>query len=492
MKDSLKIFTLKDFRKSFVIYSIGIILLLPGFILNQWIILPFYIIVTLLGFQRNLKVLIIIYVLWIFSNGGAYQYDLLGVDQANVLIVYFKYYLLVIIFLNFLIGKKRKNEFVQKIFKLSTFLLIAILFSAIINLTNPFNIITYFLIYLQWYLFGLVICFSELDLYYLKSLVALLFVIVLFNSVFGIIQSVILPIKPAPNGYVLHRVDVASGMLGIWRSQILTNLCLVASSYFLFRLLLNIGKYNFVFSVLFLLQPLLSESKTAMYTGTFFILISVILLYKTSKNEMRYSMWKIIFIGSFLGLMLYFFNVFSKSLYETNIDSNKLVESFFDKTNLSDYKKIIAYINAVGIIAPSGNAGILFGIGPLQLKNGASSKYENLISKAGFDLNSDNKLSTVDQGFTDMNTIISDLGLIGLFIFLMIIINLMKLLYKNLWIRQDISRKIFILIALELLLILSFNSFYLAGWSEPLYFIPFWIITAFISDIKSIWPTNII
>jgi len=486
MEISLNNFRIKELKKNLIIYLTVIAILLPGYIINQWIILPFYAIAVFWGIQRKLKRLIILYIVWIFSSGGAYQYDLLGVDQANPLIVYYKYLLITIIFICFLISKKRKNVFIKNIFKLATLFLITIFLSAVINLINPLGIISFFLVYLQWYLFGMVLIFSDLDIHYLKSLISLVFVIVLFNAIFGIIQSVILPIKPAPNSYDLHRADVASGMLGIWRSQILTSLCLVASSYFIFRLLFNIGKHNLIYSSLFLLQPLLSESKTAIYTGTSFILLSIVLLYLSSKNEMHYSIWKLIFVGVFLGTMLFFFNIFSQNLYETNIDSNVLVESFFNKTNISDYKKIVAYINAVSIIAPSGNAGILFGIGPSQLKNGASSEYENYISKAGFDLNSEKKLSTVEQGFTDMNTIISDIGLMGIFIFLLVIIKLIRILYKNLWIKQDINRKILILIAFELLVILSFNSFYLAGWSEPLYFIPFWIVIAFISDLQSI------
>lgn len=474
-------FSLADIRIAIGIYFAGVLTLLPGVILGEWIILPLCFAVFLLAILRRIDILIIIYVFWVFTNGGAYQYGVLGSDPQSVVRVAFKYYVVTFMAIGFLMGKKRSSELLKRVLRFGyVFLLVAVV-SGLLNGVAPIDYFKFCFVFLQWFLFGIVLAFGNFSMRYLRFLVIFIVAIILLNALLGVLQELVLPIQATPDGYVPSKEDASSGLLGIWRSQILTNLCLVSASFFIFRQTLRIGKFNLLLATAFLLQPIISESKSSIYSGVTFVLVCFFLLFATNKGEMKFAFGKILFVVAFLGISIILYNTFSKKLYDMEDNSNQMVAGYFDKEEITDYRKIQAYMNAFQLVSPSGRVGMLLGIGPFQLRD-VNSKYSNIVLDAGFDPLEEAKFSTVDQEVTDFSTFICEVGLIGSLVFLGGVIYIFWVYFKLFKSETKKEPKIMLLIILESILFITFNSFYISGWGEPLYFVPFWIITVFFTE----------
>ena len=472
-------------------YLIAILSLMPGYFIGVSVLTLWYLAVLYFLFAKRTDLIIEIFVLWSFVSGGAYHYHLLGDSYDQYAYRFFVYFNLFALVLSHLTSTPDKNRELTKLLKFGSVLIVIAVISAISNLVSPVLFGQYFFSSFRWWIFAFVFANTNFKEGRLKSLVCLIFCIVTINSIFGFIQQLFLEIQFPPDGSDLNRLDVASGFMGAYLSQYLTNLCIVFASYFILRFISGFSIYNFFVATLLLLQPFASSSKTALLSGGLFFFISIIIMrFYLKVTILRVS--SLLKYGILILIVYFGMQIYKQTNEEYSFSSIGYVfeDYISSKDALQDFGKIQGYYDAISEVAPSGSLGASFGVGPGGFTSPLGlSRKASLVEKYGFDPDEGNEVSSVEARNTDMTEFIGELGYIGALVCLAGLAYLYLEYLKVVRNRKSLEEKLFSLFISQLILLVIFNTVYDRGLTSALFFIPLW--TLIVYDFKKeTWNTS--
>ena len=456
-------------------YIIAIISLLPGYFIGDRILILWYLVVAGALILKRIDIIITIFVIWAFLNGGAYHYHLVGPSMEGIFFKYLNTYIFLALIAAYFFTEKSKNVKLSKILIFGFMLCIIVILSGVVNRVNFLSIFGYLAKYLKWFFFAFILARTRLPLKKLRALVFLVFGIILINSIFAFIQQLFLPPMATPDGYVTSYVDKASGLLGACAGPYLTYLCIAVASFFIFRYLSGLGKYNLIFGFLFLLQPSIAESKAALTVGVIlfviFLLYSLIYLkiFKLSFGApIRYTLLIIMLLVSL--------NVYNTTYSSSGINPFQYSYSFVKaKNRITDFEKINAYRDVFKKVAPSKELGLIVGIGP--------GIFTKTIQTAGnpFGFNPDARgwRSAADFRVTELSTLLSELGILGFLIFVSGMIYMFIFFLRMAKSQITAENKIFSVFISMFIIITLWNSFYYSGMSSGFYYFPLWLFVVY-------------
>ena len=475
-KDSISTFSFKeDLYPGILKYIIAIISLLPGYFIGDIILILWYIAVVFALFLKRIDIIITIFVIWAFLNGGAYHYHLLGTSMDGIFYKYLNIYIFLALIVTYFFVKQSKNVKLTKILIFGFMLCIIVILSGIVNRVNFLSIFAYLAKNLKWFFFAFILARTRLPLNKLRALVFLILAIVLINSIFAFIQQLFLPAVSTPEGYAPGYVDKASGLLGFCLSPYLTYLCIVSASFFIFRYLSGLGKYNLVFGILFLLQPSIAESKAALTVGgalfVIFLLYQLIYLKVIKLNFGASIKYPLLII-----LLLVSLNVYTTTYSSYGINPFQYSYSFVRVRNrITDFEKINAYQDVFKKVTSSTELGLMMGIGP--------GRFTKTIQSAGnpFGFNPDRSgwRSSSDFRVTELSTLLSELGILGFLIFISGMIYMFIFFLTIAKSQTSNENKIFSITISMLVIITLWNSFYIDGMTLGFYYFPLWIFVVY-------------
>lgn len=467
----------EDLFPAIMKYCIAILVTSAGLIIGSYIVFIWYLLLLLFLFLKRTDLILQVLILWTFIWGGAFHYGFLGKDYQDLIVRNFNIFVFISFIISFFLNKRNKIQIIETNFFYILFYIGLI--SAIFNAINIFDIFkSYFSTY-RWLIFGLIVLLMKTQKKQYKSIFSLIIAIMIINSIFGLFQQTLLPIQSTPDGYTPSEADVASGFLGITNSQHLTSLCFCFASFYFLQYLIFNKKFNLIISSLLLLQPFIAESKFSLILGISLLVFVLLLKRVFFKNVFINSKYylNIVTISVIIFIGLIFYN--SVKIY-LNKDYSlfRITNEYYlnNENKFADYAKVQGYYDSLTKIAPSGEAGILLGIGPYQFFNQLNSNYVTYINKNGFTNEERIKVSSVDFRVTDITQLISELGLLGLILFLFFFYKIGTLLYKQIVVTNSIETKILKIFAFQFLLMSLINSFYYVGIFNPMYFIPFWLL----------------
>ncbi|MCK4358961.1 MAG: hypothetical protein KAW92_09500 [Candidatus Cloacimonetes bacterium] len=475
-KNLVSTFSFKeDLIPSLLKYIIAIISLLPGYFIGDRILLLWYLVVAFALIFKRIDIIITIFVIWAFLYGGAYHYNLVGPSRGGIFYKYLNTYIFLMLIAAYFFAKKSKNVKLTKILIFGLMLCIIAILSGVVNRVHFLRILGYLAEYFKWFFFAFILARTRLPLKKLRALVFLIFGIILINSIFGFIQQLFLPSQGTPVGYVTSYADKASGLFGATAGPYLTYLCIAAASFFIFRYLSRIGTYNLILGTLFLLQPIIAESKAAITVGgmLFVIFLLYLLIYlKVLKLgfgvPIRYTL--------FIILLLVSLNIYNTTYSVYGINPFQYSYSFVRARNrITDFEKINAYRDVFKKVAPSKELGLIVGIGP--------GRFTKTIQSAGnpFGFNPDRSgwRSSSDFRVTELSTLISELGLLGFLIFVSGMIYMFLFFLRMAKSQTTAENKIFSVFISMFIIITLWNSFYWSGMTSGFYYFPLWIFVVY-------------
>jgi len=457
-------------------YIIAIISILPGYFIGDRILILWYLAVAGALILKRIDIIITIFVIWAFLCGGAYHYHLVGPSMGGIFFKNLNTYIFLMLIVAYFFVAKSKNVKLTKILIFGLMLCIIAILSGVVNRVNFLWIFKYLVSHLKWFFFAFILARTRLPLKKLRSLVFLVFGIILINSIFGFIQQLFLLSQGTPDGYFPSYADKASGLLGATAGPHLTYLCIAATSFFIFRYLSGLGKYNLILGTLFLLQPSTAESKAALTVGgaLFVIFLLYLLIYlKVFKLSLgapfKYALMIILLFVSL--------NVYNRT-YGVYVGISPLQYSYSfiqERNRITDFEKINAYQDVFKKVVSSTELGLVVGIGP--------GKFTKTIQTAGnpFGFNPDTSgwRSSVDFRVTELSTFISELGLLGFLIFVSGMIYMFIFFLRMAKSQTTAENKIFSVFISMFVLITLWNSFYWSGMTSGFYYFPLWIFVVY-------------
>lgn len=473
----------KYFRSNFHKIILTVLLFLPGFFLDQYVVVFWYLLAFSGAIIKKTEYIFTLFVLWTFSVNGAYHYHLLGPDQSPVLVKYFDEFLIVLMVLLYIVLPKEKNIILERYLKFGIYIVFIALFSGILNGVGLVSLLNYFTSSFRWLIIFFVLSRVKFSEQFFGDQIALIFVIIMANSIFGFLQTIVLPFQTTPDGYTPDYLDVASGFFGVTAGPFLTTLCLGIAFYFIFfTLVKKINTYIIFIGILFL-QPFFSSSKAVLAFMVFIFIYSLVLLI------LKFKLIRIRFqaVIQFLALIVvvgtgYTFYQQINEVYFGSLTEN--IASYFEKKQaITDFNKIRGYIEAFGDVAPRGAAGIWLGVGPTNFTSNVGLKNRaSLISSLKLDVES-STVSSADFRTTDMTGIIGELGLAGAAAYLIFMFFLYFSTLKRVNKQTSTESKLFTFFTAQWIGIVILFTMYDKGWFLPFYYIP--LIVFLVSDTKS-------
>ena len=464
-------------------YIFAVFTLLPGYVLGQYILIPWCVYILFLLTSKKPERIITVYVIWEFLGPGAWHYHLLGPDRKGFIYAHFDEFIIIAFFILYILKRKQKNETLTKYLNFSLIFFSVALFSGIINFVNPYYLFNYFTSNnFRWLILFFLLSKVQISKKYLKSLVVLLLVIIMINSILGVLQSTILPSQEAPSGYLPSRTDVASGLTGLTNAQRLSTLCIGFSFYFLLRFLSGLGNYNLIYVIILIFQVIFTASNAAVLFGIVQFLFLLLLLIKTKIKILRLSYifsYSVILIILIIGAR--YLQIYSKEHYNYG-PTDRLTQWIKDKRKLEDFEKFRGMNEAITNVANQGNLGFLFGIGPSNFASTIGLKREvSSIEEYGFEVEGTFRYSAAAKR-TDLTVILGETGVFGGITFLILMIYILVSSIKRIKKGKYLHNKIFTIFVVVWIFCVILNSFYMEGWMWSQFCIP--MIVFIVYDVK--------
>lgn len=452
-----------------------------GFVLKANVIGVWYIVSLYFFINRKYLHLFSLYIIFSYFNLGLYQYGFFGSDKEVIIYKLIDEFLLGLMLLGTLQIKQKLNDLSKKILFAGIPLLIIALISGFINMIDPIDFINYFLTTMRWFFLLYILLKFNFNKAEFTKLITLIVIIIIFNSIFGTLQTLVLPIQPSPDGYVPHFLDVASGFFGITASNYVTILCLSFTFFFFLMYLVQKSTFYLFISMLLFLQPIFSSSKSVIIIIGLLISLFVVvyfIFFSTNKNRLKglFAMPILLFI------IVIGYEYFQELNYRYFGKIDVTIEKYFNtRRSIQDFQKIQGYFEAANLVAPSGNLGASFGAGPTSFISFVGLKKDTKwIKNLGLS-NETTQYSSTDFRGTDIAGIIGELGYFGILAFFYMFFRLVYISIKGITLNKMSLIFVYRYFTVFYLFVLLAFSFYYYGWFFHFLYLPLIVLLGIIS-----------